>query len=641
MDYTLSDKQRLFGRYTYWTLNDTGHSEFNDKGLNGVSWNTNDGHNANVTQQFVLGDTYAFNPTTVLDVRANYVREYDPNLADSTSINEAQFGSAYATLAPQMTAHTLPGFNVSGGLHGLYNEGNFPNDSVTWWNTYGIDAGLTKILGAHSLKFGAELRLMDQSSINAGTAAGSYTYTTSFTGDEWASFLMGYPTATTFKTGAKVAAYSYYQAYYLTDTWQASRNLTLNLGVRYELPGALAERNNKATVLLPTAVDPTTGITGTLALVNSALYGHRTTVLPEYNLFAPRVGFSYRAGANTVLQGGYGLSYLPNDITGGTNPSASLVNGATTTVSNTVATPLQNNLNCIVTAGCLSPTAPGGLTQPFGRSNPTFMTLYGNKNSYLKQAISGPVPNQPYPYVQQWNIALNHQFTGNWMAGVAYSGMKGTNLPGAGNRQLDQLPDQYDAMGSALTANAASCAATPGFAANTITVGQCLRPFPYYNGVTDTAEFYAWEHYRSLQLRAEKRFGRSGVLSANFTTSKNMANTDTQNSFLESKSTVQGGNGDGTLQDYTNPAAEYSLISFDVTNRMIIDYVLNLPFGNGTEIRQRFERNCQLPGVRLGPQRNHNGAVRVPDLLLHLNLEQVAVDLRCGHHPSERGSRLR
>ena len=79
----------------------------------------------------------------------------------------------------------------------------------------------------------------------------------------------GYPDQIQFGTINTTASYNYYQAYYVTDTWQAKPNLTLNLGLRYELPGAVAERNNKATVLLPHAVDPYTGVTGTLTLVDT------------------------------------------------------------------------------------------------------------------------------------------------------------------------------------------------------------------------------------------------------------------------------------------------------------------------------------------------------------------------------------
>ena len=145
---------------------------------------------------------------------------------------------------------------------------------------------------------------------------------------------MGYPTQIQFTTIGSTAPYTYYQAYYVTDTWSATHNLTLNLGLRYELPGAISERNNRAFVLLPNVNDPVqTAVKGTLQLVDSSLYSDRSTVVPEHNLFAPRVGFAYRAGANTVIRGGYGISYLPNDLaTGGTLSYNQSINSAQTIV---------------------------------------------------------------------------------------------------------------------------------------------------------------------------------------------------------------------------------------------------------------------------------------------------------------------
>jgi len=69
------------------------------------------------------------------------------------------------------------------------------------------------------------------------------------------------------------------------------RNLTINAGLRYELPGADAEKNNRATVLLPTLSIPLTNITGTLSMVSSSLYGARTMLTPYHDLFAPNIGF--------------------------------------------------------------------------------------------------------------------------------------------------------------------------------------------------------------------------------------------------------------------------------------------------------------------------------------------------------------
>ncbi|MGB9431768.1 MAG: TonB-dependent receptor [Candidatus Acidiferrum sp.] len=569
VDYTISPKQRLFGSYTYWTLHDTGFSEFNNAG----GWPTANGHVINDSQQAVLGDTYTFSPSTLLDVRVTYVREYSPNYPESVSVNESQFGSAYAALAPQMSIHVLPVFTLN-GIHNFYNFGNIAGYSVNWWNTYGTNANLIKIIGAHSLKFGTELRLMDQSGTGfVGNGSGMYTYSTTYTGDEWASFLMGYPTQIEFGTFSTTASYNYYQAYYLNDTWQAKRNLTLNLGLRYELPGAVAERNNKATVLLPGAVDPYTGATGTLTLVDSPLYPHRSTVLPKHDLFAPRLGFAYRLNNETAVRGGYGISYLPPDLTGelATN---SLVNAASTQINVTGALPTP-----------LQALYPETLNQPIGRTDPSFMTLYCCTAS-LKN-ISGPVPRQNFPYVQQWNFTVGHQFKGNWMAEVGYSGLKGTSLPGIG-LSLDELSSKYYAMGPALL-NPTTLDGIP------MTVGQSLRPYPFYSNVSDTAEFYAHSNYNSLQAKLVKRFGSGGTLLANYTWSKNLANTDTLNGFLEAKPSPQSStSGEGTIQDYNNLNGEYSLISYNVNQRAVISYVLDLPFGKGQRFANRLSRAVDM-----------------------------------------------
>jgi len=566
VDYTISPKQRLFGRYTYWTLQDTGFSEFNDAG----GWPTANGHVMNDSHQSVLGDTYIISPNTVLDVRATYTREYSPNYPDSVSVNESQFGPAYTALAPQMSIRVLPVFTLN-GIHNFYNFGNITGYSVNWWNTYGVNANLIKIIGAHSLKFGTELRLMDQSGTGFdGAGSGQYTYSTTYTGDEWASFLMGYPTKIQFGTINTTASYNYYQAYYVTDTWQAEPNLTLNLGLRYELPGAVAERNDRATVLLPHAVDPYTGVAGTLTLVDSPLYPHRSTVLPKHDLFAPRLGFAYRPNNNTAIRGGYGISYLPPDLTGEL-ASSSLVNAATTQINVTgaVPTPLQN-------------LYPKTLNQPIGRTDPSFMTLYCCTASL--KSISGPVTQQNFPHVQQWNFTISHQFKANWMAEIGYSGLKGTNLPGIGHA-LDELSSQYYSMGSALL----NPTTLNGIA---MTVGQSLRPYPFYSNVSDTAEFYAHSNYNSLQAKLVKRFGSGGTLLADYTWSKNLGNTDTLNGFLEAKPSAQTStSGEGTIQDYNNLNGEYSLLSYNVSQRAVISYVLNLPFGKG----QRFANKLARP----------------------------------------------
>jgi hypothetical protein len=120
-----------------------------------------------------------------------------------------------------------------------------------------------------------------------------------------------------------------------------------------------------------------------------------------------------------------------------------------------------------------------------------------------------------------------------------------------------------------------------------MSVGQCLRPFPYYNDFQDSAAYNSRENYKAVMVRAEKRFRSGGTLMANYTWSRNMSDTDTQNSWLEQKATQQGGVGVGGIQDFNNMGGEYSLLSYDVKNRMVVGYVLPLPFGKG----QKFANN--------------------------------------------------
>ena len=583
VDYNVSPRQRLFGRYTYWALHDTGFSEFKNAG----GWPTTNGHVVNDSQQAVLGDADELGPHTVLDVRASYLREYSPSYPDDVAVDESQFGPAYATLAPQMSIHVLPAFTLN-GIHNFYNLGNFTGYSVTWWNTYAANADLIRIVGAHSLKFGTELRLMDQSGTGFdGGGSGKYIYGTTYTGDEWASFLMGYPSQIQFGTVSSTANYNYYQAYYLTDTWQARSNLTLDLGLRFELQGAVAERNNKDTVLLPHAVDPYTGVTGTLALVDSPLYRSRSTVLPKHDLFAPRVGFAWRLNNDTVFRGSYGIFYLPQDIQTGLLANNSLVNAATTQINVTGAVPTP-----------LHDLYPAILNQPIGRTDPSFMTLYCCTASL--KSISGPIPQQDYPWVQEWSFTLGRQFENNWMAEIGYAGLKGTNLPGVG-RALDELSSQYYSMASALL-NSTTLNGIP------MTVGQSLRPYPFYSNVSDTAAFYAHSDYNSLQAKLIKRFGSGGALLADYTWSKNLGNTDTLTGFVEPKPSAQGStNGEGTVQDYNNLNGEYSLLSYNVSQRAVISYVLNLPLGKN----HRFANHLAQPVDKLVSGWNVDGITTI------------------------------
>jgi hypothetical protein len=602
-DYVLSSKQRLFARYTYWQLMDHGQALFGENG----GWKTANSTSHNISQQAVLGDTYTISPQTVLDVRLSYLRDYSPNsVPEALGTDEtSKFPGTYlAAVANQMSAQMLPKYTFQGGLN-YVSQGHLSSWNQDIFNTYAIDAGLVHIQGNHNLKYGAELRKMSDNDIGNGPGlnSGAFTYTGGFTGDQWTDFLLGYvqnangSSNGSIGLGIENTSYSYYQAYYVTDSWQATHRLTLTIGLRYELPGGIFTRGDINTILQPSAQWTTSGgvpVTGLLALVNSPLYSDRSSINVRHEDFGPRVGFAYRIGNNSAVRGGYGLSYLAVDTKNGSMSGSSPVTENTTycgspnstSVAGTnyyIPSPTQMMYNCFGPASVtLNGTTYSGnnpvIAPPQRTYNGGALVTYLGQLNNTGKSLSGAVPNQKNPYVQQWNLSISHQM-GDLMLEIGYAGTKGTHLPALGSN-YNQIPDsvwlgQGSAVTSALTQKA-YCAKTQ----TTITVGQCDRPYPWYGNVSDSVAYLGSSIYHAMQIKAEKRFHSGGVVMANYTWAKTIGDTDsTVGSYLEWGSGV-GGSGGG-IQDYNNMKAERSVMHYDVPQRAVISYVLTLPFGQG------------------------------------------------------------
>jgi len=208
---------------------------------------------------------------------------------------------------------------------------------------------------------------------------------------------------------------------------------------------------------------------------------------------------------------------------------------------------------------------PQGPPEPTGRNDPNFMTKLLNQN------LVGYNPDQSYPYTQQWNVSLSHEFPGDLLVEVAYAGSKGSNLalPGGNNNinmNLNQLESQYWSLGSGLMATSPT---DP-----TKTVGQTLRPYPYFLNMDLRGAFVGRTNYKSVFARVEKRFRGAGVISVNYTWSRAEGNADTDKGYLESST-------GGRIQDFNNLDAEYGLSSYDVPHRFVASFILELPFGKG------------------------------------------------------------
>ncbi len=546
-DVNLS-KHAIFARYTHWNTDDTPEADM----FNHAGFKTSGSISVYPSTQGVLGDTITINQSTIADVRLSYTRAYSNDGPPSAGTNLASLGfnSNWAAINAQQTIPLLPPFSWS-GLYSFWSFRGFIVVDERWTNTYALNASITKMKGAHTFKAGGQIMLEDINGLpqfNPGTMTFNANW---YAKDEWANFLLGDPVSFTFSKAIRVSPYNWYQGYYVTDTWNATRKLTVTAGLRWELPGVVAERKNRATVSLPETSATVNGINtyGILALTNSTAYAPRGVNPAKNNLLSPRLGIAYRLSNNTVLRAGYSLAYLPLEINGGMMSTGSPVNLATTGVNNTATT---------LTSTAANPLGGVSIIQPYGNTNPNFLASYANTTPL--QSVSSPVPSNLYPYMQQWNVTAGQQFKGQQSLEAGYAGLTGIHLPASGNWNLNML-DQTNAL---------------KLAQGTITSSQAqaLRPHPGYLNFTNGNTWNSTMTYNALQAKYTKRMG-SGMISSSYTWSKLIGDTDTNMGFLESGSAGSG------MQNYNNHRADRSVLSFNISQRWVTAYIVNLPIGKG------------------------------------------------------------
>jgi hypothetical protein len=567
LDWAPNDAQRIFARYTYWAGTslpaDPFHTHFG--GL----------YSYTGAQNFVIGDTVTVSPKTIADFRLSYLRATNGFSPEQLGANLSNYGPAWATLASQITLDVAP--LASNGFYGfnmVYNRA-IAND-------YFLSGSLIRILGRHTLKIGGEARRNEWNFAQTTTAAGTYTFDQGFTsqlqssgaqvaqtGYAGASFFLGNPVSGTVGSVAFTDSIEWYLGAYIQDTFQVNRKFTITAGGRWEFPEAYTEHNNRLTVMLPNAADPISkqtglNLTGQLALVDTPAYPQRQLIDNRYDLFSPRVNVAYDLTPKMSIRSGYGISYIPPDMVNySESPFQSPVNAATSTMVSSVG-----GTNEVYPSATFSNPFPTGLIPPIGH-NPSELNIFEG------QSVISPIPNEHYGYAQQWDLDIQTQVLPSLMAEAGYAGSKGSHLSYS-TLQLNQIPDGDLAMGAALNTQVTNpfygYISSGLLAGKTVSQAQLLRPHPQFQGFSDTAAEHGDSHWDALETRVVKRFQTGGVLTGSYTWGKLISNTETLTSWLEN-------HGAAGVQDWNNLKGEKSLASFDVANRLVASYVLDLPFG--------------------------------------------------------------
>jgi hypothetical protein len=418
-------------------------------------------------------------------------------------------------------------------------------------------------------------------------------------GNGYASFLLGYGSnngTNSVTEPARTADQNLYTAIYAGDTYNLTRKITLNLGARIDLQGDWTERFNRIVVLNTTEASPLLAMSGSLAsrfpnlkggydLVSSSRHSSRTA-FPSWNHVSPRIGVSYQFDQNTVIRSGYGMFYLPVDVRWDDAPHNLFINSFNTNWLNTQS-------DGVTPKAPISNPFPVGITPPFGR-NQALIDVQGNGNA-------ASTNNNKSPYVQQWNLDVQRQFSGNLLVDAAYAGSKGTHLP-MHTQDLDQLPQQYlpqnaadVAKLTALVANpfAGSCTGCTGPVQSgtvgsnaTIKAAQFLLPYPQFDDFSMAEPDNRDSSYHSLQVKVQKRLSAGAQLIASYTWSKLIDNTNSEINWLEAAAPSWGD------ANAYNLRGERSLDGFNVPQRLVIGGIVDLPFGRN----QKFASNVSPLG---------------------------------------------
>ena len=641
VDQTINSKQSLFGRFAYWKLLSLAQDPFGT-GLckDRCAENTR-------SKSIAIGYNYAISPNTIANLnvsasRFHYLR--GPINQGFDMSQQPGWPSAYNAAVPNIERTPLtPCFGLSDPVVGCSQGQSAINDFNTQFN---ISPQITMIRGRHTFVWGGQLEEGYDNYLQTNTGGGLISFTGVWTSDaaktvdgngkDYADFLLGYgngqgsafgnQTTGSLVISGPVSGKQTYRALYFGDTWHVTPKLTLNLGARYELQGPWSERYDKMTYFNPTAANSSvTGCGGAggacpgdLFLVKTGVNHSRNNLPLSKKEFLPRLGFAYSVDSKTVIRGGYGIFFIPNYVSFGTNPYVDPVSSAT---SNFFAS-VDGGLLPAATLNANSCTGGGSGGGPFVC---TGLGPFGQNSAASLVPVPGrnPQPNvsqyalnqsnfsatgytvQKYGYLEQYNLDFQRELPWGFFADVAYAGSHGVHLEQF-NTNINQIPDsvlaqaasQYQPCVAGPTCHPNSgvtidqtvgaypfvCPlcnpvdSLPGnLGAGNLKQGQLERPYPQYAAVNLNGFGCCSSNYNALQATVTRRFQGGGTMLVAYTNAKLMSNTDTLTSWLEGGTT----GGVGAVQDWNNLKGERSLSSQDVSQRLVISYVLDLPFGRG------------------------------------------------------------
>ncbi|MDQ6707132.1 MAG: TonB-dependent receptor, partial [Acidobacteriota bacterium] len=393
--------------------------------------------------------------------------------------------------------------------------------------------------GRHTFKFGFEYARVNYGRLDCNGCAGSASFGSGATGNpgvsgttgfDYASFLLGTANGGSFNYGANINyVYPYYAAFAQDDIKVSSR-LTLNIGLRYDLPLSRRESNFQNSNFDPTVPNPGAGnLPGALIFAGTGPGRTGRTTLLEYrkNAWGPRFGFAYQLSSKTVVRAGGGIMYDANREDGNADGGIQGFGGSFGAIGSYLTTNISfllkdgyNTFGSLVAAG--KPPIVSPTIQNFG--GPSYFS-------------DGRVA-QFYDY----NFTIEHSFSTSTLARASFHANYGNQLQsGQDYNQLD--PKYIGIYGSLLTTPLSSALTNPivvnsgyklpyaGYPTN-FTLGQSLRPFPQFTGLGGTTNG-GHSTWNALETSFQHNYSQGLYLLVSYTFSKLISNNTSANVYAQ------------------------------------------------------------------------------------------------------------
>jgi Carboxypeptidase regulatory-like domain/TonB dependent receptor len=531
------------------------------------------------TRAQVVGGNWIWTPSTrwVNEARVGYNRLYQPTFPGDLGTPASGYGLNTGVSGPYTGG--LPRIGFAGAFVPGLGAFKWPKFQGPDARTQFIDH-VSYTAGKHSLKLGGELHHNAFNGGAFGNARGSITFLggvaipTGAGSTALEDFFAGDPFKGSVQVGdPTLHIHNWAYGLFLQDDWRASRNLTVNFGVRYEYSSVIKEQHN-----LLGNFDPNSK-TG---LIQAGQPGVSGPYNPDHKNFAPRVGFAWDVNGkgNTVIRGGAGLVYetvnweamlaFNNAFGLGNVPTAATIDAAGDTAGGTI------------TAGNLAipPVMPqwdSGV--PIFGANVSTTTLDCDPINAAPCPIMSVARNLTTPYIWHWTIGMQHSFTPNLSLEMSYVGNHGSNLIGI--RDINQAP-----VGSGWpAANIVTCNLpvnlvngqydTLNNPACQVADEQGPRPFntkfPYLSNIFQMGNVYR-SNYDALQVTLNSRNYHGLSMVAGYTYGHSLDAVGANWDF---------GYGAGLPQDSANVGQEYGNSDFDIRQRFTLSFTYAIPGKKG------------------------------------------------------------